>query len=158
MSTYARLAAALIAIGLTATAAADTLDEIQKRGELVFVAEAEGGGPCVFPREDDPRQVQGVEIELANLLAAKLGVKARFAQGQWEKLPDLLERGDIDIVLNGYEWTPAWSQRYAASIPYYVYELQMLVRKNERVKTLADLKLHGLDGQRKGAGARGSGE
>src|SRR5262245_58564546 len=140
MSTYARLAAALIAIGLTATAAADTLDEIQKRGELVFVAEAEGGGPCVFPREDDPRQVQGVEVELADLLAAKLGVKARFAQGQWEKLPDLLDRGDIDIVLDGYEWTPAWSRRYATSIPYYVYELQMLVRKGEtRLKTLADL-------------------
>ena len=105
-STYARLAAALIALGLTATAAADTLDEIQKRGELIFGGDAEGGGPFVFPREDDPTQVQGFEIELASLLAAKLGVKARFSQGQWEKLPDLLERGDIDIVLNGYEWTP----------------------------------------------------
>ncbi|HZN33368.1 MAG TPA: ABC transporter substrate-binding protein/permease [Pirellulaceae bacterium] len=147
-STYARLAAALIALGLTATAAADTLDEIQKRGELIFGGDAEGGGPFVFPREDDPTQVQGFEIELASLLAAKLGVKARFSQGQWEKLPDLLERGDIDIVLNGYEWTPTWSQRYAASIPYYVYELQMLVRKNDdRLKQLKDLSMPGLDGK-----------
>jgi polar amino acid transport system substrate-binding protein len=156
--------AALVAAGAVAIAAglapapvrADTLDEIQKRGELVFGGDAEGGGPFVFPREDDPTQVQGFEIELAHLLAGKLGVKARFSQGQWEKLPDLLERGDIDVVLNGYEWTPAWSQRYAASIPYYVYELQMLVRKNEPVKTLADLKLPGLDGKRRVAVLGGS--
>src|SRR5262245_46454353 len=145
----ALVAAMLIAGGLApGRAAADTLDEIKKRGELVFGGDAEGGGPFVFPRGDDPTQVQGFEIELADLLAAKLGVKARFSQGQWEKLPDLLERGDIDIVLNGYEWTPTWSQRYAASIPYYVYELQMLVRKNDdRLKQLKDLSTPGLDGK-----------
>jgi len=129
-------------------AAADTLDEIKKRGELVFGGDAEGGGPFVFPRQDDPTQVQGFEIELANLLAARLGVKARFSQGQWGKLPDLLQRGDIDVVLNGYEWTPALGQRFAASLPYYVYELQMLVRKNDdRAKQLSDLGMPGLDGK-----------
>jgi polar amino acid transport system substrate-binding protein len=126
----------------------DTLDEIKKRGVLRFGGDAEGGGPFVFPREDDPNRVQGFEIELADLLAAKLGVKAKFSQGQWDKLPDLLKRGDLDIVLNGYEWTPTRSQRYAATIPYYVYELQMLVRKNdERLKTLGDLGMPGLDGK-----------
>jgi polar amino acid transport system substrate-binding protein len=136
-------------IGLTpAIAAADTLDDVKKRGELIFGGDAEGGGPFVFPRQDDPTQMQGFEIELANLLAAKLGVKARFSQGQWGKLPDLLQRGDIDVVLNGYEWTPTLGQRYAASIPYYVYELQMLVRKNDdRFKQLKDLGTPGLDGK-----------
>lgn len=148
------LTAALLAPG---RAAADTLDEVKKRGELVFGGDAEGGGPFVFPRSDDPTKVQGFEIELADLVAAKLGVKARFSQGQWEKLPDLLERGDIDVVLNGYEWTPTWSQRYAASLPYYVYELQMLVRKNDdRLKQLSDLKMPGLDGKMKVAVLGGS--
>ena len=137
------------AIGLApAVAAADTLDEVTKRGELIFGGDAEGGGPFVFPRQDDPSQVQGFEIELANLLAAKLGVKARFSQGQWGKLPDLLQRGDIDVVLNGYEWTPSLGQRYAASLPYYVYELQMLVRKNDdRFKQLKDIGTPDLNGK-----------
>ena len=39
-------------------------------------------------------------------------MKAEFAQGQWDKLPDIMERGDIDIVLNGYEWTPNRAERY----------------------------------------------
>jgi len=121
-------------------AAGDTLDEIQRRGELIWGADAEGGGPFVFPRDDDPTQVEGFELELARLLAGRLGVTARFAQGPWDKLPDLLERGDIDVVLNGYEWTPVWAERFGTTIPYYVYELQMLVRgQDDRWRDLDDL-------------------
>jgi polar amino acid transport system substrate-binding protein len=123
-----------------AAARADTLADIQIRGTLRWGADAEGGGPFVFPRDDDPSQVQGFEVELAELLAKQLGVNAEFQQGQWDKLPDLVERGDIDIVLNGYEWTPTWAKSHGATIPYYIYELQMLVRKNDaRFTTFDDL-------------------
>ena len=116
------------------------LERIRQRGELIWGGDAEGGGPFVYPREDDPSQVRGFEVELAQLLAEKLGVAARFSQGQWDKLPELLDRGDIDLVLNGYEWTPAWGERFGASIPYYVYQLQWLVRRDEqRLQSLADL-------------------
>jgi len=137
----------LILIGaVTATFAAapvraDTLETIRERGTLIWGADAEGGGPFVFPRDDDPTAYTGFEYELAELLAAQLGVKAQFAQGQWDKLPDLAKRGDIDIVLNGYEWTPVWAERYGTTIPYYVYQLQMLVRTDDpRFRTLEDLK------------------
>ncbi len=112
-------------------AGVDTLSAIRQRGVLVWGGDAEGGGPYVYPRDDDPTQVQGFEVELAALLAERLGVASRFAQGQWDKLPDLLQRGDIDIVLNGYEWKETWAERYCTSIPYYVYELQMLVRQGD---------------------------
>ena len=79
----------------------DVLDEIRKENRLLWGGDQEGGGPYIFPRDDDPTLVQGFEVELANLLATKLRVTARFSQGQWEKLPDLLVRGDIDIVLDG---------------------------------------------------------
>jgi polar amino acid transport system substrate-binding protein len=126
---------------LPMTAAADTLDEINRRGTLVWGADAEGGGPFVYPREDDPSRNQGFEVELAELLAAKLGVKAEHRQGQWDKLPDLLTRGDIDIVLNGYEWRPGYSGRYGTTIPYYIYELQVLVRKDDgRFSRIEDLQ------------------
>ena len=39
---------------------------------------------------ENPRQLTGFEVELAELLAAELGVKARFQQGQWDRLPLLL--------------------------------------------------------------------
>lgn len=132
------LAALLLALPFSA--AADTLDEIKTRGKLVWGADAEGGGPFIYPREDDPSQNQGFEVELAEYLAGKLGVKAEHRQGQWDKLPDLLNRGDIDIVLNGYEWRPSFEGRYGITLPYYTYELQVLVRKNDsRFTDLGDL-------------------
>lgn len=65
---------------------------------------------------------------------------AEFSQGQWDKLPDLLDRGDIDIVLNGFEWNSGRAERYGTSIPYYIYELQLLARKDDdSIKSWEDL-------------------
>jgi polar amino acid transport system substrate-binding protein len=88
-------------------ARAGTLDAIRARGTLIWGADAEGGGPYVFPDPADPRRVTGFEAELADMLAAELGVKARFFQGPWQNLPALLNTRQIDIVLNGYELTPS---------------------------------------------------
>ncbi len=130
----------VILLSLATSAWADALDEIRQRGALVWGADQEGGGPYIFPRKDDPTQIQGFEVELAELLAKRLGVRAQFAQGQWEKLPDLMDRGDIDIVLNGYEWTESRARRYDTTIPYYLYELQLLGRRNDKtLVTLDDL-------------------
>lgn len=110
---------------------ADGLDDVRQRGGLIWGADQEGGGPFIFPRNDDPQKMQGFEVELAEMIASELGVQAEFKQGQWDKLPELLDRGDIDIVLNGYEWTAYRSEHYGTSIPYYIYELQLLARKDD---------------------------
>ena len=60
---------------LASAARGDTLETIKSRGTLRWGGDAEGGGPFVFPREDNPSVVQGFEVELAELLANKLGVK-----------------------------------------------------------------------------------
>lgn len=110
---------------------ADSLDDIRAKGTLVWGADQEGGGPFVFPSERDASVLVGFEVELAEVIAEHIGVKAQFQQGQWDKLPDLLDRGDIDIVLNGFEWNPARAERYGTSIPYYIYELQLLARTDD---------------------------
>ncbi|MEZ6099773.1 MAG: ABC transporter substrate-binding protein/permease [Pirellulaceae bacterium] len=134
------LALAAVIVPNATPACGDTLDLIKQRGTLIWGADAEGGGPFVYPRDDDPTEYQGFEVEIAGILAEKLGVTASFKQGQWDKLPDLLKRGDVDIVLNGYEWTPIWAERYGTTIPYYVYQLQMMVRANDdRFQSIADL-------------------
>lgn len=116
------------------------LDRIKQRGALIWGADQEGGGPFVYPDPDDPTQLIGFEVELADLIAESLGVKAEFSQGQWDKLPDLLDRGDIDLVLNGYEWTGNRAARYGVSIPYYIFELQLLGRtSDESLRSWDDL-------------------
>ncbi len=143
-----------IVVGLTVlfaspVSAQDALERIRQRGSLIWGGDQEGGGPFVYPAADDPTRQEGFEVEIADYIAAKLGVKAQFQQGQWDKLPDLLNRGDLDIVLNGYEWTPNRAARYGTSIPYYLYELQLLARKDdETLRTWEDLT------QRPGGGKR----
>lgn len=128
----------ILSLALAAAAlpgrAGDTLSEIRARGFFTWGADEEGGGPYVFPDPSEPTRRIGFEVELADALAAELGrelgttLEARFAQGQWDKLPDLLKTGRIDLVLNGYEWTAERARDMAATLPYYVYELQLLAR------------------------------
>jgi polar amino acid transport system substrate-binding protein len=117
---------------LPAHAQDDQLAEIRSRGALRWGADQEGGGPYVYPREDDPNQVTGFEVELANRLAGYLGVRAEFVQGQWDAMPDMLRTGVVDIILNGFELTPARLEFMDASVPYYVYRLQLLGRRGDQ--------------------------
>jgi polar amino acid transport system substrate-binding protein len=120
----------LALFALATTAAADTLSDVRRRGEIVWGADQEGGGPYVFPRDDDPSQVTGFEVEVAARLAEYLKVRPRFFQGPWDKMPELVRTAKVDIVLNGYEWTPARAETMDATLPYYVYGLQLLARKD----------------------------
>ncbi|HTU25190.1 MAG TPA: ABC transporter substrate-binding protein/permease [Pirellulales bacterium] len=117
------------ALACAAAARADTLAEVRARGELVWGGDAEGGGPYVYPDPANPRSNIGFEVELADALAAELGVKARFFQAPWDDLPSLLETGQIDVILNGYELTPVRAARMASTSPYYVYRLALLVNR-----------------------------
>ena len=79
--------------------------------ELRWGADAEGGAPYVF--EQPPGRLRGFEVELAGLLAARLGRTARHVQGPFDQLLPLLERGDVDVVLNGIEATDDRARAYA---------------------------------------------
>jgi polar amino acid transport system substrate-binding protein len=64
----------MLAGGTSALLAADHLDQIKQRGVLLWGADAEGGAPYVYPDPQKPEQLIGFEYELAEALAAKLGV------------------------------------------------------------------------------------
>jgi polar amino acid transport system substrate-binding protein len=111
-----------------AVGAVDSFDQIRQTGVLRWGADAEGGAPYVSPDPEKPEQFIGFEYELAEALAAKLGVKAQMVQNQWDQLIPALERGNFDIILNGLELTPENRQRVAMSQPYFVYSQQILTR------------------------------
>jgi polar amino acid transport system substrate-binding protein len=135
----------LAVIALSSVAVAAELDEVRSRGELVWAADQEGGGPHVFPDPADPRRLTGFEVEFAELIAAELGVKARFQQGQWDRLPLLLDR-TADCVINGIELTPERRRDYGCSRPYFSYALQMVGRRGAAPVSLADLAAAGPRG------------
>jgi len=138
------LVAALTLSAVLAPAA--ELDAVVARGELVWAADQEGGGPHVFPDPDAPGRLTGFEVELAELLAAELGVKARFQQGQWDRLPLLLGRS-VDCVINGIELLPERRRDYACSRPYFAYGLQLIARRGSPLDSFERLSAPGSAGQ-----------
>ncbi len=117
-----------------------TLARVRAKGELVFGADIQGGEPYVF---EDPKQAGkliGFEVEIADELARRLGVKARFQQYAWSNIVPGLERGDFDVGLNGLEATSARQERLLLSRPYFVYAETLAVRRGAAFRTLADLR------------------
>jgi polar amino acid transport system substrate-binding protein len=135
---------AVLVLGAVPAQAAE-IDAIVARGELVWAADQEGGGPHVFLDPDAPGRLTGFEVELAELLAAELGVKARFQQGQWDRLPLLLGRS-VDCVINGIELLPERRRDYACSRPYFAYGLQLLARRGGPLDSFERLSTPGPGG------------
>ena len=123
--------AVVVLVAVASPARADGFDDVRSRRALIWGADQEGGAPYVYPRDDHPEQVTGFEVELAGVLARYLKVEPQFAQSNWDKLPDMLRARKVDIVLNGYEWTATRAEQMACTLPYYVYALQLLARKND---------------------------
>ena len=124
-----------------ASAGLSTIDAINDRGVLLWGCDIAGGAPMAFPDPKDPSKLIGFEADIAEAIARELGVKARVIQTEWGSLVPALERGDYDMAMNGLEITPEREMRVLMSRPYYVYTLQVIVRKDEeRIRDLADLR------------------
>ena len=97
-------------------------------GEVRWGADAEGGAPFVYvdPKRPTAGEV-GFEVDLAEALGRVLGVRFHRVQVPYESLVQVLDRGDCDVVLNGFEATPARTALVRLSRPYYVFQQQLSV-------------------------------
>jgi polar amino acid transport system substrate-binding protein len=104
--------------------------------------DAEGGAPFVEADPRDPSKLVGFDVEIAELIAGKLGRTPQFLQVQFTSLDQSAKRGDFEIGLSGIEDIPARRQSLAASIPYYEFREVLTVRDGDRgrYRSLADLK------------------
>jgi polar amino acid transport system substrate-binding protein len=116
---------------------------LSKPGVIRWGGDISGGEPYIIEGEKG-EQPSGFEGDLARYLADKLGMKSEFVPAEWDSLPQLLQRGNIDLVLNGYEWSAERESQMASSIPYYAYRLELIVRKDSLIRSWADLRKPGL--------------
>ncbi len=124
-----------------AAAASSAVDKIRERGVLLWGCDISGGAPLAFVNPREPSQLLGFEADIAEAVAGQLGVRSQVVQTDWDSLVPGLERGNYDMAMNGLEITPEREKRVLMSRPYYVYTLQLVVRKDdERIKSVADLK------------------
>jgi polar amino acid transport system substrate-binding protein len=118
----------------------DTLERVRARGELVWAADIQGGEPYVYEDPANPGKLIGFEVDIADELARRMGVRARMQQYAWSNIVPGLERGDFDIGLNGLEATSERQERLRMSRPYFIYAETLAVRKGAPERTLVELR------------------
>ena len=121
---------------------APLLSQAQEPSALRWGGDSEGGAPFVEADPSDPSRVVGFDVEVAQLLAAKLGRTAQFIQVGFTSIDASANRGDFDIGLSGIEDSPARRTRLAVTIPYYEFREVLTVRQadRERYRTLGELR------------------
>ena len=121
-----------------ASSDADLLARIQERGEIVVAMEGTWA-PWTYHDEND--QLVGYDVEVAQKIAEKLGVKARFVEGEWDGLLAGLDDGRYDLMVNGVGVTAERQEKYDFSTPYAYNRTAVIVRGDyDEIHSMEDLK------------------
>ena len=141
MRIMTKLLALMLALMLTACAAlaedGDQLLDIQSKGEIVVATE---GAWAPWTYHDEAGTLVGFDVEVAQAIAAKLGVTATFAETEWDGIFAGLDSGRYDIAANGVEGTEERARKYDFSTPYGYIRTALIVRgDNEDITSFEDL-------------------
>jgi len=133
--------AAMVSIALALPVhAADLLDAAKGRGTLRIALE--GTYPPFNFRDPKSGQLTGYDVDVARLVAGKLGLKPEFVTTEWAAILAGLGAGKYDVIISQVNVTPRREQAFDFSAPYTYSTPQLIVRRNERIeyKKLEDLK------------------
>jgi len=137
---FALIAVAALMRPAPAAAQADG-DPVKARG--VLRVGLEGTYPP-FNYQDANGHLAGFEIDLANALAERMGVRVQFQPAPFAGLLASLDSGRDDVIINQVTITPDRQKKYAFTRPYSISGIQMIVRRGEqdRFRRPADLAGH----------------
>ncbi len=126
-----KFAVAILICGLAISVfAADLLDTVKTRGTLKVAME--GSYPPFNFKDQKTGQLEGFEVDVAKLLAAKLGVTPEFTTTEWSGILAGLGAGKYDVILNQVGITEARQKAFDFSQPYTLSSAQLIVRKDEK--------------------------
>jgi ABC-type amino acid transport substrate-binding protein len=111
------------------TAAGGVLDAIRSRGVLRVVVLPDR---MPFAFQNRQGQLVGLDVELAQALAADLSVRVEFFQADVEQMARLLTTGACDIAMSGVVITPERAADLLFSQPYLDETLAFVTRDHLR--------------------------
>ncbi len=115
----------------------DLLETIRSRGEIVVATEGMWA-PWTFHDESD--KLVGFDVEVAEAIAEKLGVSAKFAETEWDSIFAGIDAKRYDLAANGVEVTEERAEKYDFSTPYGYIRTALVVRgDNEDIQSFEDL-------------------
>jgi cystine transport system substrate-binding protein len=116
----------------------DDLAKIKTAGTFKVGTE---GTYSPFTYHDASGALIGFDVEIAQEIGKRLGVKVEFTEGKWDGLIAGLDANRYDAVINEVSITDARKAKYDFSDPYLVAKAALIVRADDnRFKSFADLK------------------
>jgi polar amino acid transport system substrate-binding protein len=135
-----RILTAVAAVALIATTAvpsmAGMLDDIRSRG-TVRIGVSLGGEPIGF--RDDQNNPVGYDVDVAKMLADKIGVPVEFTDVSGDARISMLVSGQLDIVVANTSATLERAKSVDFTIPYNRAGLRVIVQADSGIKELKDL-------------------
>ena len=115
----------------------DLLSQIKERGEIIVAMEGTWA-PWTYHDEND--QLVGYDVEVAQNIAERLGVRVNFAEAEWDGLMAGLDSGRYDIMVNGMDIDEERQEKYDFSTPYAYNRTAVIVRgDNDSIQSMEDL-------------------
>jgi cystine transport system substrate-binding protein len=127
--------------------AADLLAATKARGTLRVAME--GTYPPFNFKDPKTGELAGYDVDVARLLAAKLGLKPEFVTTEWSAILAGLASGKYDVIVSQVGISPARIQAFDFTVPYTYSMPQLIVRKNDNA---AYASLEQLKGKKVGVG------
>lgn len=145
---FLKIATTVVALGCLAglsscskkssAASGDLLSQIKQKGELTIATE---GTWAPWTYHDESDKLVGFDVEVAQKIAEKLGVKANFAEVEWDGIFAGIDSKRYDLTANGVEITEERSQKYDFTEAYGYIHTAIIVRKdNTSINSFEDLK------------------
>ena len=82
----------------------------------------------------------GFDIDLANSVFEKYGIKVQWQAINWDLKETELKNGNIDLIWNGYSKTDERESIVQFTKQYMVNEQVIVVKKSKNIKAISDLK------------------
>jgi polar amino acid transport system substrate-binding protein len=114
-----------------------SLTDLTAKGEIV-VGIDDQFPPMGFVGEDG--EITGFDVELAKLVAEKLGVEAKIQPIDWSAKEMELNSGKIDVIWNGYTITADRIKQVEFTKPYLNNEQVLVVAQDSSYQKKADLE------------------
>ena len=89
---------------------------------------------------NEKNEIVGFDIDIANAVCEKLGMKLKLQQITWASKEDELDSESIDCIWNGFAYNEDRAAKMTLTEPYIKGEMYFLLRNGSTIKNQEELK------------------
>lgn len=120
---FKKLTLAVILLSLSISSCNNSDNVVEYKKTTLVMGTTADYPPFEFIKE---KKIRGFDIDLANIIAKKLGYSVYIRDMNFDSLIPALQTNRIDFAMSGFSSTPERNKNISLSIPYYVPTYAMM--------------------------------